>query len=242
VSGRPIVSSGLEAPEADAPPSRVTLVDLGLGNVGSVVRAVERSGGAVTVTREPRVLAAADRLLVPGQGAFRDAAAALRGGLGEALRERLAAGVPYLGICLGMQVLFAESEESPGDPGLDVFPGRVRRLSGDRVDAEGRRLKVPHMGWNQVSGDHPLLPPSAWFYFTHSYVCVPEDPDLTVGRVAYGEPLCAAIARGAVFGCQFHPEKSQEAGRVLLRRFLGTRAGPSPSPATTATGTSGRNR
>jgi len=204
----------------DPPAKPVTLVDLGLGNVRSVVRALEASGGRVEVTDDPARVRRASRLVVPGQGAFRDAARALTPALRDALGGRLDDGAAYLGICLGMQVLFEGSDESPGDPGLARFPGRVVRLPEGRVDPDGRPRKVPHMGWNQVRGDHAYLPREAWFYFTHSYVCQPADPALVVASVDYGDPLCAAVGRGPVFGCQFHPEKSQRAGRDVLRRFI----------------------
>jgi glutamine amidotransferase len=200
---------------------QVVLVDLGLGNIRSVARALERAGARVTVSGEPGVLRDASRLVVPGQGAFRDCAAALAGERGEVLRARIAAGVPYLGICLGMQALFARSEEAPGAAGLGVFAGEVVRFASGLVDAEtGARLKVPHIGWNEVRGAHPLVPERAWFYFVHSYHCVPADASLVVGAADYGGDFCAAIARDNVFACQFHPEKSQDEGAALLGRFL----------------------
>jgi glutamine amidotransferase len=160
--------------------------------------------------------------VVPGQGAFRDCAAALERGFGPALREVIASGKPYLGLCLGMQVLFEESEESPGSRGLGLFAGRVRRFDKDLRDPVSQaRLKVPHMGWNEVEGAHRLLPQRGWFYFVHSYCAMPEDPTLTVGRAHYGGEFCVAVARDNVFACQFHPEKSQEEGRALLERFVG---------------------
>jgi glutamine amidotransferase len=205
--------------------TEVVVVDLGAGNLRSVARALERAGARVTVSGDASVLARAERLVVPGQGAFRDGAAALVGAVGEALRARIHAGVPYLGLCLGMQLLFENSEEAPGAAGLGVFEGKVVRFASDLVDGETRaRLKVPHMGWNEVRGAHPLLDESAWFYFVHSYYCVPEDGALVVGTADYGDNFCAAIARDNVFACQFHPEKSQDAGAAVLERFLaGTR-------------------
>ena len=202
----------------------VVVVDLGAGNLRSVARALERAGARVTVSGDAAVLSRADRLVVPGQGAFRDGAAALVGGVGDALRERIKAGVPYLGLCLGMQLLFESSEEAPGARGLEVFEGTVVRFASDHTDAETHaRLKVPHMGWNEVRGAHPLLDESAWFYFVHSFYCVPEDTSLVVGTADYGDNFCAAIAHENVFACQFHPEKSQDAGALLLERFLAGR-------------------
>lgn len=197
------------------------VVDMGMGNLRSVMRALARAGVQATLTGDPEAVRAADRVVVPGQGGFGGCAQALRGGLGDALREHIAAGRPYLGICLGMQVLFESSEEAPGEAGLGVFEGAVKRVvPGDDPDEPGRRLKVPHMGWNQVRGRHALLPELEWFYFVHSFACVPRDAELTVGEADYGVPICAAVARDNVFACQFHPEKSQRAGERLLSQFL----------------------
>ena len=200
--------------------SKVVIVDLGIGNLRSVARALERSGLSPIITHEPSALASAPAVVVPGQGAFRDCALALERGFGEALRAFISSGRPYLGICLGMQVLFEGSEESPGSAGLGLFRGFVRRFARDLVDPEsGEPLTIPHMGWNQVAGEHPLLPRDGWFYFTHSYHCVPEDASLSVGVAEYGARFCAVVARDNVFACQFHPEKSQEQGKELLDRF-----------------------
>ncbi|HBQ16732.1 MAG TPA: imidazole glycerol phosphate synthase subunit HisH [Myxococcales bacterium] len=199
---------------------RVLLVDTSMGNLRSVARALDRAGAEVTLSADPEAVRGADRVVVPGQGHFRDCAKALAGGLGEALRAHVDAGRPYLGICLGMQILFERSEEAEDVAGLGLFPGAVRRFADDLVDSDGRALKVPHMGWNVVRGAHPLLDPEAWLYFVHSYHCVPADPSLTVGTAEYGAPFCAAIAKDNVFACQFHPEKSQRAGARVLERFL----------------------
>jgi glutamine amidotransferase len=167
--------------------------------------------------------------VVPGQGAFRDCARALAGpeGLGEALREQLVRGTPYLGLCLGMQVLFGGSDEAPGCAGLGWFAGHVARLPQGMRDPEtGERLKVPHMGWNEVrraaqpAGAHPGLPERAWFYFVHSFHCVPDDPALVAATCSYGLELCVAVARDHVLAVQFHPEKSQDAGARVLEWFV----------------------
>lgn len=200
---------------------RVTIVDLGLGNLRSVARAFERAGVEAIVTAEPERVRGAEALVVPGQGAFGDAARALAGGLGEAVSEQIAAGRPYLGICLGMQALFERSAEAPDVRGLGLLAGEVRRFAGDLRDpATGARLKVPHMGWNEITGRHPLLPERGWFYFVHSYYCAPSDESLTVATADYGGPFCAAVARGELFACQFHPEKSHDEGAHLVERFL----------------------
>lgn len=196
--------------------SELTIVDLGLGNLHSVARGIERAGAVPRVTSDPKMVGRAARLLVPGQGAFRDGAAAIAGELGAAIRAHLEADKPYLGICLGMQLLFERSDEAPGAQGFGWFAGEVRRL----IPTAER--KVPHMGWNTVTSTHPLLESEneAWFYFVHGFHCVPADPALTVATVDYGEPLCAAVGQGALFACQFHPEKSGPRGQRLLERFI----------------------
>ncbi len=200
----------------------VVIADLGLGNLRSVARAVERAGGKPTISAEPDALRKAARVLVPGQGAFRDCALALQHGFGEALREVIASGTPYLGLCLGMQLLFEASEEAEGQAGLGFFAGSVVRFGRDTRDPlTSERLKVPHMGWNEVQGQHAFLPERAYFYFVHSYYCAPTDASIVVGRAHYGLDFCAAVAKDNVFACQFHPEKSQAEGHVVLSRFLG---------------------
>jgi glutamine amidotransferase len=208
----------------------IAVVDAGLGNLRSVARALQATGtrDEVRIVEGPEGVREAKRVVVPGQGAFGEAASALRpdSPLGAAIIESIRAGKPYLGICLGMQVLFHSSEESPGHPGFGLFPGRVRRLPGNMLDDEGRRLKVPHIGWSPIAlrGTHPVLDvPSgdAWFYFVHSFHAVPEDERLIAGVCAYGEvPITAAVAHENVVGVQFHPEKSQGAGLELLRAFV----------------------
>ncbi len=202
--------------------NEVVIADLGLGNLRSVARAVERAGGKATISDDPDALRKAPRVIVPGQGAFRDCALALERGFAQALRDVIAQGTPYLGLCLGMQLLFEASEEAPGLAGLGFFAGKVARFAGDMRDPDSHdRLKVPHMGWNEVEGSHPYLPQRAYFYFVHSYYCAPVDTSITVGHTHYGIDFCAAVAKDNVFACQFHPEKSQAEGHVVLSRFLG---------------------
>ena len=201
--------------------AKIVVVDLGLGNLRSVARALERAGASATISADHKVIRQAPRIVVPGQGAFRDCASALARGFDEVLHEFIASGRPYLGICLGMQLLFERSAEAPSAKGLGLFAGSVERFSGEmRDEASGERLKVPHMGWNQVMGQHPWLAEGGWYYFVHSYYCVPAAAELSVGRVHYGDDFCAVVARDNVFACQFHPEKSQEDGHVLLSRFV----------------------
>lgn len=204
----------------------VVVVDTGLGNLRSVEKALvaaaaERGLGGAQIRRsaDPDAVARADRVVFPGQGAFRDCMRALGSGLGDAIGETLRAGRPYLGICLGLQVLFDSSSEAPGEAGLGWFGGHVELLS-----AEGG-VKIPHMGWNQLElapGGHRLLPKDGeWFYFLHSYHAVPDDASLIAARASYGQnAMAAVVARDNVFAVQFHPEKSQRAGLALLGAFL----------------------
>ncbi len=193
----------------------IAIVDLGMGNLRSVERALMRAGARPQIVSEAADVAAADVLVLPGQGAFAGAADALNAPVGQALRDALEAGKPYLGICLGMQILFERSEESPGHLGLGFIKGSVQRLRSD--DSE---LKIPHMGWNRVHSHTPLIEDGDWFYFVHSYHCVPDDASVIVGTVDYGKPLCAAVHAGSAFAVQFHPEKSQDAGERLFTHFL----------------------
>jgi glutamine amidotransferase len=207
----------------------IAIVDVGLGNLRSVERALARAsedtgatGVKVAITRDPDEIARADKVVVPGQGAFRDCSRALAGGLGDAIRGSIARGVPYLGICLGMQVLFGSSEEAPGCGGLAVLEGDVVRLS-DHAPG-GERLKIPHVGWNTVDVGPaaarvlPSLP--TYFYFVHSYAVRPRNPALVAATTDYGSAFASAIAKDNVLAVQFHPEKSQAAGLALLARFV----------------------
>jgi glutamine amidotransferase len=201
------------------------VVDIGIGNLRSVAKALEIAGeGRVTVVRthDPDVVRRADRVVVPGQGGFAACAEGLAGGLCEALGEAVKRGVPYLGICLGLQVLFEGSEEAPGVAGFGWLRGQVKKLAG------GPGIKIPHMGWNQLElegGGHRELEAAggqgAWVYFVHSYHAVPEEPGVLRSTVSYGpNRVTAAVSRDNVLGTQFHPEKSQAAGLALLAGFL----------------------
>jgi glutamine amidotransferase len=206
---------------------RIVVCDVGLGNLRSVERALRAAAGAadtVEVTADPARVAAADRLVVPGQGAFGDCARALATPLGDAVREHLRNERPYLGICLGLQVLFGSSEEAAGCAGLGVLEGEVRRLPGGVDAATGGPLKIPHVGWNEVepvaSNRGPLGERPEHFYFVHGYAAIPRDPSVVAATTDYGERFVSAVARGNLFACQFHPEKSQRAGLALLERLL----------------------
>ena len=211
--------------------SPLVLVDYGIGNLRSLEKAFAQVGVAVHRTDDPDAIATAKRLVVPGVGAFGACSGALSArGLVEPIRAAAAREVPLLGVCVGMQLLFDAGEEHGLHAGLGLLPGRIVRfadgLTVDEPGADGtlvaRRLKVPHMGWSPVrpaganalgieAGDH--------FYFVHSYHARPDDPSDVAAWADYGAPFPAAVARGRVFGVQFHPEKSQTAGLRLLRAF-----------------------
>lgn len=209
---------------------RIALLDYGAGNLRSVAKALERSALAVDVTSDPAAVRRADALVLPGVGAFRDARAHLAAKhLDDAVREAIAAGRPYLGLCLGLQFLFEEAEEHGVTAGLGLLRGRVVRFPA--TGADGRRLLVPHIGWNEVrwaapdpggAPRHPMLaalPPRDHYYFVHSYHALPADADTVVGWTDYGGPFAAAVASERIFAVQFHPEKSQAAGKRLLDAF-----------------------
>jgi len=202
---------------------RIAVVDFGAGNLRSVAKALNRSGLTPDVTGDPAAVRRADGIVLPGVGAFADAVAKLKSsGLEDAVRDALEARRPYLGLCLGLQVLFDEGDEHGVTPGLGVLPGRVERLSDQAPDGSPRR--VPHIGWNTVKfgGEHPMiskLPAEDCFYFVHSYYAVPSCSSAVVGRVDYGGEFAAAVAREGIFAVQFHPEKSQSSGRRLLDAF-----------------------
>jgi glutamine amidotransferase len=177
----------------------------------------------VEVTRDIGRLAGADKLVMPGQGGFGDCARAMNEGVGDAIRDHIAAQRPYLGICLGLQVLFEGSEEAPGCAGLGILRGSVVKLRTGIDSVTGASLKIPHTGWNVARPTaHPglLRPKAEHFYFVHSFVVAPSNPDVIAATTDYGDPFVSAIAYDNVFACQFHPEKSQRAGLALLERFL----------------------
>lgn len=196
---------------------RVAIIDYGVGNLRSVEKAFAATGCSVAVTSDERALMEAERLVLPGVGAF---AACMRElqerGFDELVRERVEAGVPLLGVCVGMQLLFEESEEFGVTAGLGLLRGRVRRFAED--------LLVPQVGWNQVRARraHTLLAgleENPFFYFVHSYYCEPADEETILGETDYGGPYASVVGRGNICGVQFHPEKSQAAGLRLLGNF-----------------------
>ena len=195
----------------------IAVVDYDAGNLRSITHALRLAGAAVTVTADPGVVRSAQAVVVPGVGAAADTMASLRAhGLDGIIVEAIRRGTPFLGVCMGLQVLLTASEEGGDHPCLDVVPGVVTRLP------DG--AKVPHMGWNQVRQvrAHPLLagiPDGATFYFVHSYVAVPEDRSCVVGSTAYGVDFASVVARDHLMATQFHPEKSGRWGLALLRNF-----------------------
>jgi imidazole glycerol-phosphate synthase subunit HisH len=197
---------------------RIGLVDYGMGNRRSAEKALEHVGARVAVSDDPATLGAMDGLVLPGVGAFPAGMAAIRArGLDELLAERVAAGVPLLGLCLGMQLLFERSDEHGGADGLGLLAGTVRAL-------HAADLKLPHIGWSEVHWRHPSplagdLPDPTYLYHVHSYAPVPTDEDVVLATADYGEPFAAIVGAGTVYGTQSHPEKSSTHGLTLLKNF-----------------------
>ena len=197
------------------------LIDYGMGNLLSVSKALTAAGGEVRIVRSPEELAGADRIVLPGVGNFGDGMEHLRdSGFIPFVREWIRADRPFLGICLGMQMLLDRSEEAPDIPGLGVVPGEVVRFPAGSE-------KVPHIGWNEVTvrpgggnGFFPDSDPALWFYFVHSYYVRPSDPSWIAATCHYILPFAAALSRRNLLALQFHPEKSQDSGLRLLRAFF----------------------
>ncbi len=195
----------------------IAVIDYGAGNLHSVVNALDYLGAESVVTSDRNTILSADRVILPGVGAFGDAMRSMsEKGLTEAVKEAADGSRPFLGICLGLQLLFESSEESPGVEGLGVFKGSVVRIP-------DHGLKIPHMGWNNISlaKKSAILPDNNPFvYFVHSYYIKPENEEDVSARTEYGTVLDVAVERGNVFAVQFHPEKSGETGLGILKRFL----------------------
>jgi len=208
----------------------IVVVDYGMSNLRSVAKALEHvatTGQRIKISGDPDVIRRADRVVFPGQGAIGDAMdhmqeRGLDTVITEVIRQK-----PFLGLCLGLQTLMEMSDEDGGTPCFNIFRGHVRRFADRLSDPDtGERLKIPHMGWNQVKQyrDHALwrgIRDNARFYFVHSYFVKPHDDDITVGETRYAVPFTSAAARGNIFAVQFHPEKSQQNGLTLLRNFIG---------------------
>jgi len=211
--------------------NKIAVIDYGMGNLHSVAKALEHVGAQlgqqieVVVTPDPQLIAAADRVIFPGVGAIRDCMAEInRLEIGRIVRQAIET-KPVFAICVGMQALMTRSEENAGVDCLDLIPGNVRYFGSSLNSAEGERLKVPHMGWNEVhqTRDHPLwqgIEDRTRFYFVHSYYVDAAQRDLVAGALDYGVHVDAALARDNLFAVQFHPEKSHTAGLQLLKNFL----------------------
>lgn len=197
----------------------IAVIDYGVGNLFSVEKALSAIGAEADVTRDGARIQSAEKILLPGVGAFGDCMKNLEAtGLIPLLKEEAEKGKPLLGICVGLQILFEGSEESPGVSGLGILPGMVRK-----IHAPG--LKIPHMGWNSLAvkeraGLWEGLGDSPYVYFVHSYHAVPEDPAIITATASYGEELTAAVAKGNILATQFHPEKSGDVGLKILQNFV----------------------
>jgi glutamine amidotransferase len=200
-------------------PEETTIVDYGMGNLRSVEKAVAAVGGNPMITGDAESVRRSRRLILPGVGAFGDAVRNLaQCGLDAAIHDAVSSGTPLLGLCLGLELLFTESEEFGRHSGLHLIPGRVRKF-------QGPGLRIPHVGWNQVEKltRDPLLegiPEGSYFYFVHSYFVEPDEEQDALTWTDYGGWFCSIARRNNVWGAQFHPEKSQDAGKQLLRNFL----------------------
>lgn len=199
----------------------ICVIDYGMGNLRSVSKALEKLGEKVEVSDRPETLKKADKIVLPGVGAFGDGCRELqKRELFDPLRQALLDQKPFLGICLGMQLLFEESEESLGVKGLEIFQGKVQRFRDPKV-------KIPHMGWNEMKIQEPKAPPfrgipqGSFFYFVHSFYPVPKEQSVVLGICEYGsDQFPAFVGKGAIWASQFHPEKSQDAGLQILRNFV----------------------
>ena len=206
---------------------RIAVLDYGMGNLRSVAKAIETVApdDEVLVTADPESINSADRIVCPGQGAAADCMAALASAnLVESIQQLIGTR-PFMGICMGLQVLLTHSEENNGTACIDVIKGKVNRFDQPLIDVHKQRLKVPHMGWSRVrhAAKHAMwdkIDDNARFYFAHSYYCVPDDATCVVGSCEYGLEFAVALARQNVFACQFHPEKSARDGLQLLRNFV----------------------
>jgi glutamine amidotransferase len=218
----------------------VGIVDYQMGNLRSVAKGIEKVGGRVIVSSDPDELSLASHLILPGVGAFGDAMRELnQRDLIPWIKEWIASDRPFLGICLGMQLLFDNSEEGGLQPGMSVLPGRVVRFDNDSFPGNEHR-KIPHMGWNRVQSriaNDPMLSSIShqpYVYFVHSYYVVPDDPRVTWLSCDYGQEFCAAVRVGNMLATQFHPEKSQTEGLQILKNFLTLTPAPEAIPNSNA--------
>ncbi len=205
----------------------IAVIDYGAGNLRNVCKALEHIGTQPVITDDVRLLERADKIVLPGVGAFADCLHNLQSRhLFDALRQITLSGKPLLGICVGMQLLFDVGEEMGDWPGLGLIPGKVVRFNfGDQAGDSATHLKVPHIGWNQIepTQDHPLLkgvPARSYAYFVHSYYPVVSNPGDVIARTNYGYDFASVVAKGNIWGIQFHPEKSQDVGLQMLKNFV----------------------
>lgn len=200
----------------------IAIIDYDMGNLRSVAKAFEKAGAASVITRDAGVIGNASHMVLPGVGAFKDCMRNLMDyGLVEPIKKHIDAGKPFLGICLGMQLLFEEGTEHGTHKGLGIIKGRVERFP---FAGKPSALKVPHIGWNDVSIKKPApllegIPDGTYFYFVHSYYCAPAEEDVALTMTDYGGVFTSSVWRDNVFACQFHPEKSQRAGLRVLKNF-----------------------
>jgi imidazole glycerol-phosphate synthase subunit HisH len=203
----------------------IAIIDYDMGNLRSVEKAFEAAGHRAVITRQRQVIADASHVVLPGVGAFGDCMRNLESyDLIDPIRQSIASGKPFLGICLGMQLLFTESEEFGSHKGLNVFPGKVVRFRSEQTEADREALKIPHMGWNAIHMKKTSkllegLGEDSYMYFVHSYYVAPEQEDVVCTATEYGGSFVSSIERDNIFGCQFHPEKSQAGGLTMLKNF-----------------------
>lgn len=206
--------------------TKIALLDYGMGNLHSVSKALANVGSDVSITNDPKVVAAADKIVFPGVGAMRDCMIGMaEAGIDDVVRKAIF-NKPVMAICVGMQALFEESSENGGTECLGILDGSVKAFDPAWTDKLGATIKVPHMGWNTITEmdtSHPLwsgIEDNAHFYFVHSYYCAPKDSSQVAAICDYGQPFCASIIKDNLFATQFHPEKSHTAGLQLLKNFV----------------------
>lgn len=206
--------------------TKIALLDYGMGNLHSASKALAAVGADVSITNDPKVVAAADKIFFPGVGAMRDCMVGMReAGIDEVIRQAIF-NKPVMAICVGMQALFEQSAENGGTKCLGILEGNVEAFDPTWKDEQGATIKVPHMGWNTITemdSSHPLwhgIDDNAHFYFVHSYYCAPTDSSQVAAICNYGQPFCASILQDNLFATQFHPEKSHTAGLQLLKNFV----------------------
>ena len=206
--------------------TKIALLDYGMGNLHSASKALSAVGAEVSITNDPKVVAAADKIVFPGVGAMRDCMIGMHdAGIDEVVRHAVF-NKPVMAICVGMQALFEQSAENGGTPCLGLLKGQVKAFDPTWVDTQGATIKVPHMGWNTISEmdlAHPLwqeIEDNSHFYFVHSYYCAPADSTQVAASCDYGQPFCASVIKDNLFATQFHPEKSHKAGLQLLKNFV----------------------